>query len=79
MNAPLARFWNSGSPSRGAASGLIATPGRSGRSGESGAVERCWTWTTGHPAARHAARRRAMLASASGLLRRPYFGSSSPR
>src|SRR5690606_32247344 len=53
-------------------------PGSPGRSGESGSVERCWTWTTGHPAPRHAARSRATLASASGVLRRPYLGWSSP-
>ena len=58
--------------------GLMALPGRSGRSGELGSVDMCWTWKMGRLAARQAASRRAMLRSASGLLRLPRDGSSSP-
>lgn len=63
MKALLALLRETGSPAIGSASTLKAWPGASSRRGDYGSGDRCWTCTTGRPAARHAASRSAIRCS----------------
>lgn len=78
MKPQFTRFSITRSSGLGAASTLNAFPGWSGRKGEAGSVDMCFTWMIGRLLERQASSSSATRASIAGLFRLPHFGASNP-